>query len=191
MEGLSDVPIHPMRLCRELDSAISPDAFLVVDGHEILGFSRRGLTARRPGHILTPGVYGTMGVGVPLGIGAKVALSESPVVVLTGDGAFGYHAMELDTATRHNLGIVFVISNNGGWTGARGRAGFALEFSDYERLADVFHVWGTKVTEPADLPNALGEALQYAEQEQRPAIVNVVTSTAQSGGREFVAYSHI
>ena len=189
VEDLDSIPIHPQRLCTELHQVLPRDAIVANDGHEIAWFSRRGITAYLPGHTLTPGAYGTMGVGVPFGIGAKIAKPDMPVLVLTGDGAFGYHAMELDTAVRHHLGIVVVISNNGGWTGARDwTAGRWLGFTDYHRLADVFGIWGAKVTEPSEIQPALNEAFKYAERERKPAIVNVITSPAQNQGREFVNY---
>jgi acetolactate synthase-1/2/3 large subunit len=187
--GTSDeTPIHPLRLCTELDRALPRDAIVVVDGHEILGFSRRAVATYLPSHNLNPGFYGTMGVGVPFGLGAKVAAPDKTVVVLTGDGAFGYHAMELDTAVRHGLGIVFVISNNGGWTGKRGdgRPGRDLGLTAFERIVDVFGCWGTKVCEPQAIGPAIAEALAYAQREHKPAVVNVIVSTAQAGGRSFI-----
>jgi thiamine pyrophosphate-dependent acetolactate synthase large subunit-like protein len=185
-------PIHPLRLCTILQQVLPRDAVVVVDGHEILGFSRQSLTARLPGHMLTPGAYGTMGVGVPFGIGAKVAQPEAPVVVLTGDGAFGFHAMELDTAVRHQLGIVVVISNNGGWGGGNHDSpGSNLGFTNYDRLADVFGAWGARVTEPDEIKPALTDALEFARRHRKPAIVNVITSAARAGGRSFAGYAPV
>lgn len=188
----SEVPIHPLRLCADLDRLLPHDAILVADGHEILGFSRRGTTARLPAHSLSPGFYGTMGVGMPFGVGAKVADPSTDVVVLTGDGAFGYHAMELDTAVRHHLGMVVVVSNNGGWTGARdGRPGRDLGLTGFEALGDVVGCWGRKVCAPDDIAPAFTEALAYARREQKPALLNVIVSTAQAGGRIFTQYDPV
>ena len=58
-----------------------------------------------------------MGVGMPFGVGAKVAKPDKQVIVLHGDGSWGMNSMEFDTAMRHNLPIIVVISQNGGWTG--------------------------------------------------------------------------
>jgi thiamine pyrophosphate-dependent acetolactate synthase large subunit-like protein len=184
-----EVPIHPMRLCGELESLLPRDAVRVVDGHETLGFARRGIAAYLPGRMLTPGPYGTMGVGLPFAIGAKVALPSSPVVVLTGDGAFGYHAMELDTAKRHSLGIVVVVANNGGWTAGRGGPGRFLGFTDYSRLAGVFGCFGSQVTEPGQLKPAISAALEHAERESSPAVVNVEIAVLASSGRSFSRYT--
>jgi thiamine pyrophosphate-dependent acetolactate synthase large subunit-like protein len=69
-----------------------------------------------PGHRLNSGPFGTMGVGLPFALGAKLAKPDKQVVCLHGDGSFGLNAMELDTAVRHKLPVLVVISLNGGWT---------------------------------------------------------------------------
>ena len=124
------VPIHPLRLCKEVRDFLPRDAILVVDGQEILNYGRQSIPTYTPGHRLNSGPFGTMGVGVPFGVGAKAAKPDKPVLVLHGDGSFGMNAMEMDTAVRHNLPIVTVISLNGGWTadpeGARSGASWAI-----------------------------------------------------------------
>ena len=108
-------PIHPLRLCKEVRDFLPCDGILVVDGQEILNYGRQSIPTYAPGHRLNSGSFGTMGVGVPFGVGAKAARPDKPVLVLHGDGSFGMNAMEMDTAVRHNLPIVTVISLNGGW----------------------------------------------------------------------------
>src|SRR5213078_1668073 len=110
------VPIHPLRLCKEVRDFLRRDAVLVVDGQEILNYGRQSIPTFAPGHRLNSGPFGCMGVGLPFGIGAKVAHPDAQVVVLHGDGSYGINAMEIDTAVRHRIPIVVVISNNGGWT---------------------------------------------------------------------------
>src|SRR5262249_58511821 len=68
-------------------------------------------------HRINSGAFGTMGVGMPFGVGAKVAKPDKQVIVLHGDGSFGMNAMEFDTAMRHQLPLLTVISQNGGGTG--------------------------------------------------------------------------
>jgi acetolactate synthase-1/2/3 large subunit len=124
------VPIHPLRLCKEVRDFLPRDGILVVDGQEILNYGRQSIPTYMPGHRLNSGPFGTMGVGVPFGVGAKAARPDKPVLVLHGDGSFGMNAMEMDTAVRHNLPVVTVISLNGGWTadqrGARSGASWAI-----------------------------------------------------------------
>src|SRR6059036_323296 len=112
-----DTPIHPLRLCKEVRDFLRRDAILVVDGQEILNYGRQSIPTYVPGHRLNSGPFGCMGVGLPFGIGAKVAKPDTQVVVLHGDGSYGINAMEIDTAVRHRVPVLAVISNNGGWTG--------------------------------------------------------------------------
>ena len=65
------VPIHPLRLCKEVRDFLQRDAILVVDGHEILNFARQSIPTYVPRHRLNSGPFGTMGVGLPFGLGAK------------------------------------------------------------------------------------------------------------------------
>ncbi len=87
------VPIHPLRLCKEIRDFIDRDAILAVDGQEILNYARQSIPSYSPAHRLNSGPFGTMGVGLPFGIGAKAACPDRQVVVLHGDGSFGLNAM--------------------------------------------------------------------------------------------------
>jgi acetolactate synthase-1/2/3 large subunit len=183
------IPIHPQRLCAEVDRVRTRSTVVVVDGAAILDFARRTFLGYEPGRFMTPGVFGTMGIGVPFGLAAKLACPSDPVIVLTGDGAFGYHALELDTAARHGLGFVVVVANNGGWTSKRGRPGYSLDFSDYHLVARALGCSGARVDQPDELPAALDEALAFAARERKPAVVNAIISTDRLRGRSFSRYA--
>ncbi len=102
-------PIHPLRLCKEVRDFLNRDAYLVVDGQEILNYyGRQSIPTFEPGHRLNSGTWGTMGVGLPFGMGVKVAHPDKQVLVLHGDGSFGLNGMELDTAVRHKINVVCV-----------------------------------------------------------------------------------
>ena len=85
---------------------------VVVDGGDLLSFARVGLSAPT---MLDPGPFGCIGIGVPYGIAASLARPEAQVVVATGDGAFGFNAIEIDTAVRHGASVVVVVANNSAW----------------------------------------------------------------------------
>ena len=89
-----------------------------------------------PRHRLNSGPFGTMGVGLPFGIGAKVACPDKQVIVVHGDGSFGMNAMEIDTAVRHKIPILIVISLNGGWTGdpKREKPGRDLGYTRFDKM---------------------------------------------------------
>jgi len=120
-----------------------------------------------------------MGVGVPFGVGAKAALPDTQVVVLTGDGAFGMNGIEVDVSVRHDLPILIVISLNGGWTAdPDGRkAGSRLGYPRYERIGEVFGCHAEYVERIEELSPALERARQ-AVAGGRTTIVNVRTDPA-------------
>jgi thiamine pyrophosphate-dependent acetolactate synthase large subunit-like protein len=168
-----EVPIHPLRLCREVKDFLDRDAILVVDGQEILNYGRQSIPTFVPGHRLNSGPFGTMGVGVPFGLGAKAARPDKQVLVLHGDGSFGMNAMEMDTAVRHNLPVVTVISLNGGWTAdpEGGKIGRDLGYKRYDKMMDAFGGHGEYVEAPQEIRPALERAFASG----KPAIVNVKT----------------
>jgi thiamine pyrophosphate-dependent acetolactate synthase large subunit-like protein len=81
--------------------------------------------------------------------------------------------------------VVVVVANNGGWTAKRGRPGYALGFSDYQEIATAFGCFGAKVTDPAMLRPTLTAALDFAKEQRKPALVNVIISTDRLQGRNF------
>jgi acetolactate synthase-1/2/3 large subunit len=172
----SEVPIHPLRLCKEIRDFIDRDAVLVVDGQEILNFGRQTIPTFVPNHRMNSGVFGTMGVGLPLGVGAKLAAPEKQVVVLHGDGSFGMNAMEFDTAVRHGAPVLVVISLNGGWTADPDRAkpGRDLGYTRFDKIAEALGGHAEYVEEPDEIRPAL-ERAAAANAAGKPALLNVVT----------------
>ena len=114
----SDGLMHPNRLLAALRAAIPANAVVIADGGDFLSFARVGLPAST---MLDPGPFGCIGIGTPFGIAAALACPGRTVVVATGDGAFGFNAMEIDTAVRHKVPVLIVVANNGSWAdrGAR------------------------------------------------------------------------
>lgn len=166
-------PIHPLRLCNEVKDVISRDTILVVDGHEILNFARQSIPAFSARGSLNAGPHGCMGVGIPFGIGAKVAAPDKPVMVLSGDGAFGWNGMEMDTAIRHKLNIVVVLSNNGGFTSRQtgGNVGRDLGYQRYDKMVEALGGYGEFV----EKPDGIRPAIERAMKAGKPALVNVCT----------------
>jgi len=187
-----NTPIHPLRLCKEVRDFLRRDAILVVDGQEILNFGRQAIPTYVPGHRLNSGAFGTMGVGLPYGVGAKVAKPDTQVLVLHGDGSFGINAMDIDTAVRHKIPVVVVISNNGGWTADAPwtrplpKPGRNLGHTRYDKLAQELGAHGEFVEKPHEIRPALERA--YAS--GKPAVVNVITDhKARAQTVRFSAYT--
>jgi acetolactate synthase I/II/III large subunit len=183
----SDQRMHPNRLLAAIQARLDRDAIVIVDGGDFLSFARVGLSAPS---MLDPGPFGCIGVGVPYGIAAALAFPERQVVVATGDGAFGFNAMEIDTAVRHRAPVLIVVANNGAWqievhdqTLTHGKVvGTRLQFADHAAMARAFGMYAERVEDPAALPGALDRALAH-----RPALLDVVvtpeavSSDAKSG----------
>jgi acetolactate synthase-1/2/3 large subunit len=187
-----ETPIHPLRLCKEVRDFMRRDAILVVDGQEILNFGRQAIPTYVAGHRLNSGAFGTMGVGLPFGVGAKVARPNAQVLVLHGDGSYGINAMEIDTAVRHKIPVVVVISNNGGWTADAPwtrplpKPGRNLGHTRYDRVAQELGAHGEFVEKPHDIRPALERAFASG----KPAVVNVITDgKARAQTVRFSAYT--
>mgnify|MGYP001293783669 FL=1 len=190
--SLSDaVPIHPLRLCEEVKNFMNRDAVLVVDGQEILNYGRQSMPTYAPGHRLNSGPFGTMGVGLPFGLGAKVAKPDTQVIVVHGDGSFGLNSMELDTAVRHNIPLLVVISLNGGWTADpdKDKPGRDLGYTRYDQMAEALGCYSEYVEEPGEIQSALVRA-QAKVDEGMVAVVNVKTDpAARATTQRFATYS--
>ncbi len=181
-------PIHPLRLCKEVRDFLDRDAILVVDGQEILNYGRQSIPTFVPRHRLNSGVFGTMGVGLPFGIGAKVAMPDNQVLVLHGDGSFGLNAMELDTCARFNIPVVTVVSLNGGWTAdpKREKTGRELGYTAFHKMAESLGCHAEYVEDPAEIRPALERAFAA----DCPALVNVLTDwRARATTAQFSVYS--
>jgi len=185
-------PIHPLRLCKEVRDFLRRDAILIVDGQEILNYGRQAIPTFTAGHRLNSGALGTMGVGLPFGVGAKVAKPDAQVLVLHGDGSYGINAMEMDTAVRHKIPVVVVISNNGGWTANAPwtrplpKPGRNLGHTRYDRVAQELGAHGEFVEKPHEIRPALERAFASG----KPAVVNVITDDkARAQTVRFSAYT--
>jgi thiamine pyrophosphate-dependent acetolactate synthase large subunit-like protein len=186
-----ELPIHPLRLCEEIKNFMQRDAILVVDGQEILNYGRQSMPTYAPGHRLNSGPFGMMGVGLPFGLGAKLAKPDKQVIVVHGDGSFGLNALELDTAVRHDIPILVVISLNGGWTAdPKGdKPGRNLGYTRFDQMAETLGCYGEFVEEPGAIRPALERAQRQVDQ-GRVALVNIKTDyRARAGTLAFAQYS--
>jgi thiamine pyrophosphate-dependent acetolactate synthase large subunit-like protein len=186
-----DGDIHPVRMLEAVRDFMKRDAILCVDGQETLNFGRQTMSTFAPGHRLNSGPFGTMGVGLPFGVGAKVACPDKQVIVVHGDGSMGMNAMELDTAIRHKIPLLVVISLNGGWTGdpKREKPGRDLGYMRYDKICEALGGYGEYITKVEDIRPAL-ERAQKKVDEGMVALVNVRTDyRARFSGVAFSDYS--
>ena len=189
--AMNATPIHPLRLCEEVKNFMKRDAILVVDGQEILNYGRQSMPTFSPAHRLNSGPFGMMGVGMPFGVGAKVACPDKQVIVVHGDGSFGLNAMELDTAVRHKIPILVVISLNGGWTAdpKKEKTGRNLGYTRFDKMAEALGCYGEYVEKPEEIGPALQRAQKKVDQGM-VALVNVKTDeNARAGTVAFSSHS--
>ena len=115
MKSIGSSPVHPARLIAEVDRFAGRDAIIVGDGGDFVSFAGRLMERDEPGLWIDPGPFGCLGSGPGYAIAAKLARPDRQVILLSGDGAFGFAAMEFDTMVRHGIQVVCVVGNNGIW----------------------------------------------------------------------------
>jgi acetolactate synthase I/II/III large subunit len=180
-EQSEELPIHQLRLARELNRFIDAETIVVADGGDIVGLAAKVLTIRKPGHWMDPGPLGCLGVGLPFALAAQLLNPGKRVIVLNGDGSFGLNGMEFETAVRFNLPIVTLIGNDGQWGEIRlpqialmgEERAVATKLAPgtrYDKLAEAFGGYGELVADPAQIVPALERAFASG----KPSIINVL-----------------
>jgi acetolactate synthase-1/2/3 large subunit len=181
-----EIPVHPARCAGEVAKFLEEDGVdwnLITDGGEAMVWMGIASTATRPGQIHSTGANGTIGTGPGLAIGAWAA-NQKPVLWYTGDGSFGFYAMEMDTMARQGIPVVCVISNDSAWGMIRlaeryirpkeieeqGQCNTELHpMRAYEKMAAIWDGHGEKVTDPDEIIPAIKRAVANG----KPSIINV------------------
>ncbi len=177
-----NIPIHPLRLAREIDEFMNQTTDIVVaDGGDTTTWMGMTRTMTRPGRYLDYGIFGSLAVGLPYANAAKVLNPDSRVCLITGDGSVGFNFMEFETAIRKNLPIVVVISNDLGWGMIRHsqelRIGHAIENGtfigkvEYHKMVEAIGGKGFFVEDPKDIK----PALEAAFASKKVCCINVMT----------------
>jgi thiamine pyrophosphate-dependent acetolactate synthase large subunit-like protein len=180
----SKTPMHALFVHKTIQSILRPDDCLVFDGGDFCHFGRSLLPALKPKHWLYVSSLGMLGSSLPQALAAKLAYPSSRVIMMTGDGAFGFNAMEFDTAVRHKLNVVAILGNDSAWgidrqiqLGLYGRpVATDLLQTRYEQVVQGLGGYGEFVQRPEDLRPALERALAS----QKPALLNVAIERAIS-----------
>ncbi len=181
-DGLADdrAPLHPVRVYGELIRLLDRDAIVIGDGGDFVSYAGRLIDSFEPGCWLDPGPLGCLGCGFGYALAAKLARPDRQVVLLLGDGAFGFSGMELDTLARHGVAVVAVVGNNGIWALEKHPMEALYGYSvaadlraqtRYDQVAEALGCQGELVSTPADLRPALERAFNCGG----PALVNVLT----------------
>src|SRR4029077_15233144 len=172
-------PVHPARLIAEVERFSDPDAIVVGDGGDFVSFAGRLIERRQPGLWIDPGPFGALGSGPAYAMAARLARPDRQVVLLSGDGAFGFSAMEFDTMVRHRIPVVCLVGNNGIWAlekhpmqtmlGASIAADLGHK-TRYDRMVQALGGYGEMVERPEEIRPALERAFASG----LPACINVI-----------------
>jgi acetolactate synthase-1/2/3 large subunit len=170
--------LHPVAVCRAVQKLLdAPDAVFVCDGGEFGQWAQACLSA--PKRVIN-GPAGSIGSALPFAAAAKLAFPQAPVVAMLGDGTFGFHMSELDTAVRYGLAYVAVVGNDACWN-----AEYQIALKSYgSNRAKNLDLLPTRYGAAAAALGAHGEdvaqfeqlapALERAKQAGKPACVNVL-----------------
>jgi 2-hydroxyacyl-CoA lyase 1 len=173
------VPMGYYRVLREIREQAPPGTIIQAEGANTMDISRSVLMHDEPRQRLDAATFGTMGVGLGQAIAAQVVHPDKKVICIEGDSAFGFSGMEVETACRYRLPIVFVIINNNG-------IGFGFDelpedrfqapataytiAAGYEKMIEGFGGKGYLVRTPDELSTSLKQALD----DNMPSIINVL-----------------
>ena len=172
--------VNPLRLFERIETKMSDDAVLVVDGGDFVATASYILRPRKPLSWLDPGVFGTLGVGGGFAIGASLVRPGEEVWLIYGDGSCAYSLAEMDTCVRHGLAPIAVIGTDGSWAQiAREQVpmlgtdvGTVLRRTAYHEVAQGYGAAGLLLEDPARVDAVLDEAKALAAT-GKPVVINV------------------
>ena len=174
-------PIDPRRAHAALRKVLPKDAIISIDAGVGPGYVYEYQTFERPRSLLAPQGLAAIGIGYPVGLGAKLAAPDRPVVTLSGDGSFLYNGAELETAVRENIPTTCIILNNFNYGSERAYQKFyyderyigdTIGNPPFDEYARVFGAAGLRVTEPGEMEDAFAEALRLGK--TQPVLVDVL-----------------
>ena len=177
--GSDESPVDPLRMCREIRDFIDEDTILIGDGGDIVAQASKVIPVMRENCWMDPGPLGTLGVGMPFALAAKIACPEKKVLIIYGDGAFGLNGFEYDTAVRFDLPIVGILGNDAAWGqmlrpqtklyGEDRVVATQLNYTRYDKIVEAMGGHG----EYCERPEEIRPALERAFASGKPALINV------------------
>jgi acetolactate synthase-1/2/3 large subunit len=177
--------LHPAEVFRTLQSYLQrdPNSVLICDGGE---FAQWGQAMLRNDRRMINGVAGSIGSSLPMAAGARVVERNAPVVAVLGDGTFGFHMSEIETAVRLGLPYVAIVGTDARWNaeynlqvrdyGPNRTFGCELNPTRYDLVATALGGHGELVETAAALPGAIERSLASG----KPAVVNVMIESIPS-----------
>lgn len=185
LENSIESPMHPLAVCKTVQEIFSDreESVFISDGGEFGQWTQASISM--PNRIIN-GPGGAIGGSVPAAIATSIARPESTVIAMLGDGTFGFHCMEFDTAVRYNLRFVTIIGNDAKWNaehqiqlrdyGIERTIGCELNPSRYDLIVKALGGHGENVTTSSEFAPALERALNSG----LPACINVSIDPAKA-----------
>jgi acetolactate synthase-1/2/3 large subunit len=177
--GADGNPPNPLRVCSEIGKRLGPNDIVIGDGGDFVATAAYVLKLEWPQLWMDPGPLGTLGVGPGYAMAAKLLRPDANVVLVYGDGSFGFHAMEFEAMARQGIPVIAIIGNDAAWMqirrgqvdlyGEQRSPATSLDYSRYEKVVEAFGGYGAYVERIEDL----GPALDAAFASKRPSCVNV------------------
>ena len=172
-------PVDPLRMAREIRDFIDEDTILIGDGGDIVAQSAKVIPVYKENCWMDPGPLGTLGVGMPFALAAKISCPDKRVLIIYGDGSFGLNGFEYDTAIRFKLPIVGIVGNDAAWgqmlrpqIGIYGKDRAVATYLEYTRYDKVVEALGGH-GEYCERPEEIRPALERAFASGKPALINV------------------
>jgi acetolactate synthase-1/2/3 large subunit len=177
--------LHPAQVFRTLQPFLDqdPDSVLICDGGE---FAQWGQSILRNDRRMINGVAGSIGSSLPMASGARVVEKTAPVFAVLGDGTFGFHMSEIETAVRLNLPYIAIVGTDCRWNaeynlqvrdyGPNRTHGCELNATRYDLVATALGGHGELVTSADELSGAIERSLASG----KPAVVNVMIESIPS-----------
>ena len=192
-------PILPFRLVARIMEEFGEDAYYVSDGGDTSYYGMAGFTSKHPAGVLAPAgsLLGCIGTGIPFAMAAKLAYPDSPVILLQGDGSFGFNSMEFDTMVRHNIPVICVVNNDCSWgmikhsqemsIGSDRCTCADLGLRRYEKMVEGLGGYGELVEKDDDIIPAIRRAVASG----KPACVNVITDPTVASPATAMFYQNL
>lgn len=173
--------INPLYLSYEIDTFLPENSILIGDGGDIIATISYIVQPRKPLSWLDPGPFGTLGAGAGFALAAKLIHPDKDIILLYGDGSFGYSLPEWDTFIRHKIPIIGIIGNDSGWMQvAREQVAIfedsiGTELGDrfYDKVVEGFGVKGFLVKKSNEIRPILEQA-KHISKEGLPVLINVL-----------------
>lgn len=173
------VPIKPQRLIHELRRSLPDETVFFIDAGNHTLWALHYLQINRPGTFVIAAGFGPMGYSIPAAVGGKLAAGKRPVVALCGDGCFMMHGMEVATAVKYQIPVIWVVFNDGRLNMVYqaeelqergGLDAYAFPRVDIAGMAIAMGAIAERVERPDQIEIAIKKCLQA----DKPAVIDVI-----------------